>query len=161
MTSIRRRMNLLNWLELIGGMTIASLSFFLFMYIYVQDSKGPKPVSAATSIIAFLIVMVPSIVVAGGTYLQALRRKSWAAIAVVVGGFASFFFIALNAGLNYALIQDRWGQRLILIETVVIILTVVAALINALTLQSHRRAADNSERKSGEEIDRRAEGRMV
>ena len=116
-------------LELVGGIATALLGLFIYVYIDIQDSSSRTPVTLSVRAVAFLMLVVPGIVVATGSYLQALRRKGWAVVLVFAGGLSSLFFVVLNAGLNYAFVQDTWGQHAILVDFLVVIFTLGTAFV--------------------------------
>lgn len=78
------------------------------------------------------MVALPGIVMATGAYVQAVRVKQWGAILVFIGGVLNVAFVVLNAGLAYALVQDKWGQRAILADFAAVIFTIGVGFINTL-----------------------------
>jgi hypothetical protein len=126
---VKSSISLLRVLELVGGIATALLGLFIYVYIDIQVSSRRTPVTLSVRAVAFVMLVVPGIVVATGSYLQALRRKDWAVVLVLAGGLSSLFFVVLNAGLNYAFVQDRWGQHAILVDFLVVIFTLGTAFI--------------------------------
>jgi len=121
-------------LELIGGGSTALLGLFLFLRIFSEALSLGEPIKPRTDLKVFLILALPGIVVAVGSYFHAIRRKQWAVIVVFIGGIANVALVGLNAGLAYALIQDIWGRIGIFADCAATALTMGLALVNAIVL---------------------------
>jgi hypothetical protein len=124
----------LRTLELIGGSSVVPLTLVLYLYISIQDASNHVPGTLSARAGAFVILVVPSIAIAAGSYAHAVRQKVWALVAVFVGGILNLFLVALSAGLNYAFIQDKWGQRILLADLLAVVFIWTIAFINTIVM---------------------------
>jgi hypothetical protein len=115
-------------------MVTALLGVFIYAHIALDEASRPTAPKSpgGVVIVAFLMLVVPGLFVALGSYVQVMRRKLWGSPLVLIGGVLNFFFVVLNAGLAYAFVQDVWGQRAVFADLVAVIFTLATALINAL-----------------------------
>jgi hypothetical protein len=134
---IRSIIVLLRAIEFAGGIVTALLGLFIYFHIVIKDASLPRASEVSASelsahVVMFLMLVIPSIVVAAGIYLQVIHRKPWAVPLVFVGGISNLIFVGINAGFLFAYTQDLWGQRAVFADLVFVILTLVTAFINLL-----------------------------
>lgn len=115
-----------------GGIATGLLGVFICLRIVIKDASLQPTVKVSDYLVVFLMLVVPGVVVFMGSYIQAIHRKLWAISLVFVGGVFTLFLIVLNAGLNYAFIQDRLGQHAILMDFLAVTFTLAVALINSM-----------------------------
>lgn len=127
----------LRGIQMVSGIATGLLGLFLFIYITIQDASLPaEPVTPAvpssTKIIVFLMLVLPGMLVAVGTYVQVIHGKIWAMAFVVISALANMFLVILNAGLFYAMSADRFGQRVIMADLLAVAVTFVTSWPNAM-----------------------------
>ena len=134
----------LRGLELAVGIATAALGWFLYVYINVQDISGELMVSLWVRALAFLMLCVPGTIVAAGAYIQAVRNREWGFILLFVGVVANLIFVVFNAGLNYAFVEDRWGQIAISADFVTTLFILGIAIINAIVSLGFSKGVEDS-----------------
>jgi hypothetical protein len=124
-------------IQLVSGFATGLLGLFLFIYITVLDASLPADlvtpaVSTSTKIIVFLMLVLPGMLVAVGTYLQVIHGRVWAMAFILIGALANVLLVILNAGLLYAMSADRFGQRVIMADLLAVAVTFVTSWPNAM-----------------------------
>jgi hypothetical protein len=121
-------------IEITGGIATALLGLYIYLYMALKDASLGTSVEHTTDVLGILMLVVPGILVAMGSYLHVVLRRNWALALVFVGGVCNLIFVGLNAGFAFAYGRDLWGQWAVLVDLVVVIFTLATAFINGLVL---------------------------
>jgi hypothetical protein len=127
----------LRGIQLVSGIATGLLGLFLFIYITIQEASLPaEPITPtvplSTTIIVFLMLVLPGMLVAVGTYLQVIHGRIWAMAFILTGALANIFLMVLNAGLLYAMSGDMFGQRVIMLDLLAVVVTFITSWPNAM-----------------------------
>ena len=121
-----------------AGYATGLLGFFIFIYIDIKDASLPakftEAVPTSTTVITFLMIVAPGALVAIGTFLQMVHDndKVWPMILVCIAAGSNVVLTNLNPGLLYAMSADIWGQRLIIVDFIAVVLTAGTSVVNAI-----------------------------
>jgi hypothetical protein len=132
--SIKSSISLLGFLELTAGVATALLGLSIYVYITITDAsiQTVDEPSASSVVLMFLMLVVPSLFMAIGSYVQALRRKQWGAALVFIGGVFTFYLVVPVGWFLFGYTNNAWGKLAILADLVMLVITLGTALINTI-----------------------------
>jgi hypothetical protein len=120
-------------IEIGCAILVALLGIFLYLDIILSDmavgniSNAPFKFSSK-HLILFLILSLPSIIVAIGACVHVLWRKGWGLGLLTLGCLVNnLLMIIYRVGLAYAFINDFWGTQAIFAQFLLVIITLIAA----------------------------------
>jgi hypothetical protein len=119
-------------LQLIAGVTAALLGVFLFVRIFTEALSIGHGIKPLTDLKVFMILALPGIIIALGSYFQVIWRNQWAVIVVLIAAIANVVLVVFNVGLAYALMQDPWGRTAMVADFVATGITMFIAICNTL-----------------------------
>jgi hypothetical protein len=121
---------LLRVLETVAGAIALGLGLWMWLHIILFDvSHGAKIIDRA-SLIVFMMLVAPPVVLMTGTFLQTIWGKRWGVILVLLGGVAALPFIALNAYFAFGYTGDAWGLRAVYSDLLVLVITMIVSMVN-------------------------------
>ena len=126
-------------IELSGGVGTALVGLIIWLHIFIFDMSHGAQFKLREDAPVFLMFVAPGILVAIGSYLQVRRRQGWAVAVILVGALLNIFFQGINARLVFVLSGDIWGQRAVLVDFALVIITISGAGINTIASASLRR----------------------
>jgi hypothetical protein len=123
---------ILRGVQLIASFVTLALALVLLIYIAILDASLPEQFHEPPRkwIVPSLMLVAPPLLLAIASYLQTMRRQSWAIALVFVAGICNAIFVNLNAGLWYASLANVSLQWLTVANGVALVITVVAAIGN-------------------------------
>ncbi len=122
-------------LQLAGGIVVFLLGLGMWLYILLADASVQTvetELELSTHLFAFMILVVPGLFVAVGSYLQTVHRKPWAVGLVVMGSVGALIFVGINAYFAFGYTGNKWGLRAVFTDLVVVAFTLGVALLNVL-----------------------------
>jgi ABC-type Fe3+ transport system permease subunit len=105
----------------------------MWLYILLIDASVQiveTKVELSTHLFVFMILVVPGMFVAVGSYLQTVHRKPWAVGLVLIGSVAALMFVGINAYIAFGYSGNKWGLRAVFTDLVAVASTLGVALIN-------------------------------
>lgn len=122
-------------IELVGGITAALLGLYIYAHVAVKAAaiQTGEGASGQTMITVFLILAVPGLVIAIGTYLQAMHHKNWALALIFIAGGCNLILMGLNARFAFAYSGDSWGQGAVFLDLALVLFILLAAFFTGLT----------------------------
>jgi uncharacterized membrane protein YoaK (UPF0700 family) len=120
--------------QFIASFVTLVLALLLLIYIAISDASLPEQFHEPLRkwIVPSLMLIAPPLLLAIASYLQTMRRQSWAIALVFIAGICNAVFVPLNAGLWYVSLASGFLQWLILANTVALVITVGTAIGNLL-----------------------------
>jgi hypothetical protein len=140
---IRRCILLPRVIQLAAGILTALVSLAIFSYVLarVAAASGKGVPFDRFLLLLLLTLVVPGILVSGGSYMQTRLHKPWASAFVLLGFGSNAIFVGLYCGFFFVFYGDKWGQWAVLVDLIAVSLTVTAALANLIlwfALPQHR-----------------------
>jgi len=131
---MRSSVAFLRLVELVGGIGTALLGLGLSLYLILEDSAHGRPIESWIDLLGPLMLVFPGIIIGAGSYFQSVRNKWWGVALVVLGSACNLFLVTLNASLNYVLLEDKRGQRIVRADFIFAAIAFGTALINTVVL---------------------------
>lgn len=118
--------------QLAGGVVTALVTLGIYAWLLTKGVSRPSAERSVDSytVLVFLLLVVPAVLVSVGSYVQTIRRKPWAVAFVLIGGGCNAVVVSLFVGFLFGYTGNIWGQRAVLANGIAVGLTLVTALVN-------------------------------
>jgi hypothetical protein len=122
-------------LQLVTGLLVLFFGYGIWLDFWTWDVSLGFKVDVSKDGLLFLMLVLPGLLVATGSYLQTIYYKAWALVLVGPGCFGAAIFIGGNALFFYAYTGMKWGIRAVLADLCFVALTFALAITNAIVLK--------------------------
>jgi membrane associated rhomboid family serine protease len=120
--------------ELTAGIATALFGLSIYIFITIKDAsiQTVNEPSARSVVLMFLMLVVPGVLMAIGSYVQGLRRKHWGAALVFIGGVLTFYLVIPITWFLFAYTNNAWGKLAVVADVGMLVVVSVSALISTI-----------------------------
>jgi hypothetical protein len=115
----------------------------MWLHIWLLDAainaRLNRQEDSSAAVYVSLMLILPGLLVALGSFLQTICYQRWALLIVCIGAITTAGFVGVNMLFVFAYTVDNWGQLAVIGDLLLLALTVPLGILNVLPESPPRR----------------------